>query len=89
MCRMQTKSPELNLIWDELEDIFFNYKGLNTRTRQRLERLGFTVIKSSNHSKIIMPVGTMIISNTPSDLHAGRQILRQIRRMYENNVVGN
>ena len=86
---MQTKSPELNLIWDELEDIFFNYKGLNTRTRQRLERLGFTVVKLSNHSKIIMPVGTMIISNTPSDLHAGRQILRQIRRMYENNVVGN
>lgn len=85
---MQTHSEQLNKIWSELIDIFIDYKGLSVRVIQRLETLGFIINKGSNHSKIIMPVGMMVVSNTPSDKHAGRQILRQIRRMYEQ-ALGN
>lgn len=85
---MQTQSEQLNKIWSELIDIFIDYKGLSVRVIQRLETLGFIINKGSNHSKIIMPVGMMVVSNTPSDKHAGRQILRQIRRMYEQ-ALGN
>ena len=88
MCKMQTHSEQLNKIWSELIDIFIDYKGLSVRVIQRLETLGFIINKGSNHSKIIMPVGMMVVSNTPSDKHAGRQILRQIRRMYEQ-ALGN
>lgn len=80
---MKTKSKELQKIWPELEKIFMDYKGLSDRVVRDLYNVGFDVKKGSNHSKIIMPVGTMIVSNTPSDKQAGRQILRQIRRMYE------
>ncbi len=80
---MKTKSKELQKIWPELERIFMDYKGLSDRVVRDLGNIGFGVQKGSNHSKIIMPVGTMIVSNTPSDKQAGRQILRQIRRMYE------
>lgn len=84
MCRLATTSNELNKIWCELIDIFIDYKGLSVHVIQRLENVGFIVNKGSNHSKIVMPVGMMVVSNTPSDRHAGRQILRQIRRMYES-----
>lgn len=82
---MKTKSEELNFIWGELQRIFMDYKKINARTIQDLENLGFTVNKGRVHTKIIMPVGIMVISNTPSDKQAGRQILRQIRRMYESD----
>lgn len=80
---MKTKSPKLNEIWEDLIDIFRDYRGMSCRTIERLNAIGFDVNKGSNHSKIYMHVGVMIVSNTPSDYQAGRQILRQIRRMYE------
>jgi hypothetical protein len=83
MCKLKTTSIELNKIWTELKSIFINYKGMTSRTIQQLQNIGFSIHKSSNHTKIIMPVGVMVVSNTPSDKNAGRQILRQIRRMYE------
>lgn len=81
---MTTTSAELNKIWPELTDIFMSYTNFNSRTAKRLTAIGFGINRCNNHIKIIMPVGTMIISSTPSDNQAGRQILRQIRRMYEN-----
>lgn len=80
---MKTKSPQLNEIWKDLVSIFNEYHSMSCRTIERLTALGFNVNKGSTHSKIYMPVGIMIVSNTPSDYQAGRQILRQIRRMYE------
>ena len=81
---MKTTSKELQLIWNDLEKIFNEYKSLNSKVIRSLESLGFIVEKGKCHTKIIMPVGMMVISNTPSDFQAGRQILRQIRRMYES-----
>ena len=87
---MKTKSEELNLFWCELQRIFMDYKKLTSKVIKDLEGLGFKVDKGKNHTKIIMPVGIMVISNTPSDKQAGRQILRQIRRMYESDkTMGN
>ena len=84
---MKTTDEQLNKIWDSLEDIFMDYKGLSLTVCRQLEGLGFRVEKTSKHSKIYMPIRgqerMMVVSNTPSDKHAGRQILRQIRRMYE------
>ena len=59
------------------------YTHLNAKTIRDIKGVGFRVEKGKVHSKVIMPVGMMVISNTPSDKQAGRQILRQIRRMYE------
>lgn len=83
MKTIKTTNKDLELIIEELTDIFIDYRGLNGKIINRLLQIGFYVIKGNNHSKIVMPVGTMVISNTPSDKNAGRQILRQIRRMYE------
>lgn len=80
---MKTTSESLNKIWPELIDIFGQYKKLDSRTVSRLTSIGFIVFRFGAHAKITMPVGVMTISTTPSDKHAGRQILRQIRRMYE------
>lgn len=78
-----TDNERLKAIWPDLQKIFMGYKSLTYKVIQSLESLGFEVQKGKNHTKIIMPVGTMVISNTPSDKNAGRQILRQIRRMYD------
>ena len=84
MCALKTTSEELNKIWNELIEIFIDYTGLNNKLIKSLEAVGFDVKRGRCHTRIVMPVGTMIISNTPSDKQAGRQILRQIRRMYES-----
>ena len=80
---MKTTSKELQKIWEDLKRIFMEYTYLNAKTIRDIEGLGFRIEKGKVHSKVIMPVGMMVISNTPSDKQAGRQILRQIRRMYE------
>lgn len=87
MGRIKIKSKELEPIWDELTDIFINYRCLNSQIVCRLTSIGFTVSRCGNHAKIQMPVGIMVISTTASDKNAGRQILRQIRRMYEQQYI--
>ena len=76
------RNDELSKIWSTLQDIFTDYRGLKSRDIKKLNSINFYVDMKGNHTRIIMPVGVMIISHSPSDKNAGRQILRQIRRMY-------
>lgn len=88
--KLKTNNTELNRIWPELCDIFDDYRGLNLRNIRKLESLGIKAEKAgSGHYKFRFLVSgrayNIICSATPSDFQAGRQILRQIRRLYETN----
>ena len=81
---MKTTSEELNLIWGDLEAIFLNFKGVNKRVIKDLQKLGIEVY-GNGHPKIRLKGQVITLCTTPSDKYAGRQILRQIRRLYEQN----
>lgn len=84
----ETKSAELNLIWNDLQDIFLSYKKLNNKIIDQLEKLGFECRINKNHLMLYMYINgkkySTSISSTPSDTYAGSMILKQIRRIYEN-----
>lgn len=80
---MKTTSEELNLIWADLEAIFLSFKGVNKRVIKGLQKLGFEVY-GNGHPKIRVKGQVITLCVTPSDKYAGRQILRQIRRVYEH-----
>lgn len=84
---MKTSSKDLQVIWDELQDIFKDFHKLNSSHLDRLRKLGFEVVYNSKHPKIYIPRNgktyCVVFSSTPSDKYAGRQILRQIRSIYE------
>lgn len=80
---MKTTSEELKLIWADLEKIFLNFKGVNSRVIKDLAKLGIEVY-GNGHPKIRVKDQVITLSVTPSDINAGRQILRQIRRLYES-----
>lgn len=80
---MKTTSEELNLIWDDLQKIFLDYKGVTNRVRKDLAKLGIEVY-GNGHPKIRLKGQVITLCTSPSDIYAGRQILRQIRRVYEN-----
>lgn len=85
---MKTTSKDLLPIWDELQDIFKDFVKLSRKHLKRLRKLGFKVVyNKSNHPKIYIPRNgvtyCVTFSTTPSDRYAGRQILRQIRAIYE------
>lgn len=83
---MKTKSKELQPIWDELQDIFLKEKQFY-RQKERLEMLGYRVVHiKGNHPKLYIALDKIYVitlSLTPSDIYAGRQTLRQIRKVYE------
>lgn len=75
-------------IWKELESIFKNYKRYNSIIENRLTKLNIDVTRvKGNHIKLGFLVNNVkkyvTISTTPSDTYAGKQILRQIRRLYQ------
>lgn len=80
---MKTTSEELILIWADLQAIFLNFKGVNKRVIKDLQKLGIKVY-GNGHPKIRIKDQVITLSVTPSDKYAGRQILRQIRRLYES-----
>lgn len=80
---MKTTSEELNLIWAGLEVIFLDFKGVTSKVRKDLKKLGFEVY-GNGHPKIRVKGQVITLCVTPSDKYAGRQILRQIRRVYEH-----
>lgn len=80
---MKTTSEELNLIWADLEAIFLSFKGVNKRVIKDLQKLGIEVY-GNGHPKIRVKGQVITLCVTPSDKYAGRQILRQIRRVYEH-----
>ena len=75
------------MIWDDLEKIFLDYRGMNSKVTRSLQSLGFEIVNRTHHIKILMDVGgkklTLVFSSTPSDPMVGRQILRDIRRYYD------
>lgn len=85
---MKTTSKELNKVWGELCDIFLNFKRYDNKMKARLEKLGFECsYKKGKHPKLYIVVNgkkhCIVLSTTPSDPNTGRQILREIRRIYE------
>lgn len=74
-------------LWDELQDIFLKFKKFDKKTQVRIKKLGFrTHWEKCKHPKMYIELDrTYIITlcTTPSDNYAGRQILRQIRKVYE------
>ena len=80
---MKTTSQELNLIWHDLEKIFLDYKGVTKRTIKDLAKLGIEVY-GNGHPKIRIKGQVITLCTSPSDIYAGRQILRRIRRVYED-----
>lgn len=81
---MKTSSKELTAIWNDLQDIFLDFKGVNGKVRNKLHRIGFEVY-GDKHPKVRVKGQVVTLSTTPSDEYAGRQILRIIRRIYERN----
>lgn len=84
---MKVNNPSLKLIWNDLEKIFLDYKGMNSKVTRSLQSLGFEIVNRTHHIKVLMDMGgkklTLVFSSTPSDPMVGRQILRDIRRYYD------
>lgn len=86
---MKTTSKTLMNNWEELHDIFdiqpFKF---DLKVKERIERLGYKVVwNKCKHPKMYIELDktyVITLSTTPSDRYAGRQILRQIRKVYEN-----
>ena len=84
---MKVNNPSLKLIWNDLEKIFLDYRGMNSKVARSLQSLGFEIVNRTHHIKLSMDVGgkklTLVFSSTPSDHMVGKQILRDIRRYYD------
>lgn len=84
---MKVNNPSLKLIWNDLEKIFLDYRGMNSKVTRSLQSMGFKIVNRTHHIKVLMDVGgkklTLVFSSTPSDPMVGRQILRDIRRYYD------
>lgn len=88
--QLKTKSRKLQEIWTDLTDIFLNYSSYNGNVERNLNRLNISTVKSNGgHIKCFFWINgkkqCVTISTTPSDRYAGRQILRQFRKIYEKN----
>lgn len=87
--KLKTNNKVLGKIWDNLLDIFLDYKSYNSQVEYKLNKLGIdTVHDKGSHVKCFFNVNgqkcCITIATTPSDRYAGRQILRQFRRYYES-----
>lgn len=87
MSKLKTTNPDLLLIWDELQDIFLDFRKLTQRDIDRLNKLGLKTTYEGKHPKIYIVrhgvTHSVTFCSTPSDKYAGRQILRHIRSVYE------
>lgn len=85
--KFNCNDDNLILWFKELEEFFLNYKQMSTKAINKLNTLGIRVERRNNHCKLYFKIYDkekfMIISSTPSDKNVGRQILRQIRRMFK------
>lgn len=74
-------------LWEQLESIFEDFDKISNRLIKKLETLGFEVAYTGKHPKMYVYRNgkryCITLSCTPSDKYAGRQILRQIRKVYE------
>jgi len=87
---MNTTSSELAPIWNSLKSIFSNYTKYTSKVESDLQKLNIPVTRiKGNHAKLCFIVNGIkkyvTISCSPSDTYAGNQILRQIRRIYNES----
>ncbi|MCM1981636.1 hypothetical protein [Lyngbya confervoides] len=65
----------------EIQNLFRDYKSMNSRTRKALKRLGFEIVSDNSNYKMIFQQDsryTVSFSKTPSDWRAGRNIASDI-----------
>lgn len=87
--KLKTKSKELENVLNDLNDIFNNSRKLSKKDYIKLEKLGYKVCQENSHPKMYInyksKVYVITLSASPSDKNWGRQVLRIIRRIYEQN----
>ena len=81
-------------LYNKLLSIFKRYRKFTPKMQKQLNDLGFMTTYNCSHVRLIFYVNNkkcnVIISHTPSDLHSGRQAVREIRRVClkeEGNVI--
>ena len=91
MAKIKTKSEELLPIWDDLCDIFSNQARRHISQSQinRLMNLGIRVEHVGGHIKMYFNHNNknhiVVASSSASDGNSNRQLLREIRRIYEKD----
>lgn len=83
--KFKTKSEELNAILPKLMDLLLERRNYSLKEIDEFNRLGIKAIKGKKHIKLYIKNKMITLSLTPSDKNAGRQALREIRRIYERN----
>ena len=66
---------------EELKEVLSGYKGINDRSRQQLENLGFTISEEGKHYKLVYYSDERYntsIAKTPSDSRSGINAAKQI-----------
>ena len=69
---------------EEIQHLFRDYKSMNSRLKQSLQRMGFEIVSDNSNYKIIFHHDgryTICFAKTPSDWRAGRNIARDIRNL--------
>jgi hypothetical protein len=83
---MKCNNDELKAIWNDLQDILLHYKHFNTKMEERLLKLGIRCYHTGSHAKLVFNINgvekSIGFSKSPSDKYCGRQILRDIRRLF-------
>ncbi|MFT0787377.1 hypothetical protein, partial [Synechococcus sp. H55.10] len=70
-------------IMGSIDDLFLDYRKWSDSHERKLQRLGFEITSEDNHVKIRFhrdPRYQIILSRTPSDWRAGREIIQEIRK---------
>ncbi|NJP11694.1 MAG: hypothetical protein HC866_21325 [Leptolyngbyaceae cyanobacterium RU_5_1] len=65
----------------EIQNLFRDYRSMNSSTRNTLERMGFQIVSENNNYKIIFHGDSrymIAFAKTPSDWRAGRNIASNI-----------
>lgn len=84
-------SEEGRKTFNELKKHFEDYRGLHKNSfKKKLNELGFDIIKKNNHPCLVFSGDErfqMFFSETPSDRRAGKNIARQIKKVFFHNFI--
>ena len=84
--KFKTTSSELNKILPILIELLLERRKFTNNDIAQFNKIGITAIKTRKHIKLYVKNKIVILSATPSDLNAGRQALREIRKIYERKL---
>lgn len=91
MCLIKAPTKDLEDIFIELNDIFLNKRHLKSNDIKHLEKLGFQYKHTGGHPKIYINLDNVsycvTLSTSASDKNTGRQVIREIRRIYINHMM--